>query len=250
MGYFSREFFVRPQEYQGLREAGSRTLMVQIAQIFNQKLERIRQSHDLTLEYERVGAIKGIITKKDGVTTRENLFTLFGVTQQTEDFVLGTGTTDLKAKTRSAVRKSKQGLGGGMSATGYVALCGVEFFDRLVNHASVKELYLNQPRSAELNTPDRFPWQGITWESYDGSVGGTDFIPASEAYLVPMGVPGLFETVYGPANTMSAVNQIAQELYINRKELDYDKGISGLYESNHISMCTKPRSVIKLLSSN
>lgn len=250
MSYFSKEFVVRPEEVEGLRAEGSRTELVQVADVVNQKLARIRQIHDVTLEYEMMGAIKGIITKKDGVTTRQNLFTLFNVTQQTEDFLFGTSTTDLKAKTRSAVRKSKIGLGGGMSANGYVSLCGVDFFDKLTNHPSVKELYLNQPRSAELNTPDRFSWQGITWESYDGSVNGADFIAAGEAYLVPLGVPGLLETLFGPANTMDSVNQVAQELYIQRDMLKYNKGISALYESNHISICKKPKSIIKLYSSN
>lgn len=251
MEYFSKEAVVRPQEVAGLVAEGAQTELVQIASVITRKLERLRQNHDLTLEYERIGAIKGVITKRDGSTVRENLFTLFGVTQQTQDFVFGTSSSDIKAITRSAKRKARIGLGGSVSATGFTALCGAEFFDRLVNHPSVKELYVNQARSMDLNNPnDVFQWQGINWEVYEGSVGGTDFVADGEAHLVPLGVPGLFRSLYGPVNTMGSVNQIAQEMYINRKEFDYDKGLGLLYESNHISICTKPRSVIKLYSSN
>jgi len=57
------------------------------------RLQRMRARHDITLEYKRMGALKGNVLNADGSSSLANLFTTFGISQVTVDFVLGTAVT-------------------------------------------------------------------------------------------------------------------------------------------------------------
>jgi hypothetical protein len=49
-----------------------------------------------------------------------------------------------------------------------------------------------------------FDFGGITWANYKG--GGTIGVDTNKCHLFPTGVPGLFRTVYGPADYIETVN--------------------------------------------
>ena len=73
---------VLPEEVQGLRAFGTENQYESIAAVLAEHLESMRNKHSATLEYLRMGALKGIVQDADG---RElvNLYTEFKITPKT-----------------------------------------------------------------------------------------------------------------------------------------------------------------------
>jgi hypothetical protein len=219
----------------------------------DKKLQQMQLKLQATLEYHRVGAIKGEILDADGITTIYNLFTEFGVAQQTLNMALGSSTTDILAKIRQAQRLSLTALGNA-AFTGWRALCGDTFFDQFVGHDRVEDKYLNSADARLLREPDlaygAIAFGGVVWENYRGSVGGVSFVEGDKAYLFPTGVMGLFIQRNGPSDYVDRVNQIpsADGLPIEvRSEMKpMGKGIDIEAQMNPLCLCTKPRAVVQL----
>ena len=60
-----------------------------------------RRDLDLTIEHQRIGAVKGIVMDADGTTPLLNLFTEFGVTQEVYDMQLDVDATKVHQKKKS-----------------------------------------------------------------------------------------------------------------------------------------------------
>ena len=209
-----------------------------------------------TEEFARVGAIKGIITYADGTTT--NLFTEFGVSaQSTVDFNLDAGSPVMGALRAqcAAIYRLIAGALDGTPYRGVHAFVGDAFFDALIAHPEVRQTYLNQTGGSELRAPyinggqsgafGSFEFGGIVWENYRGKVGATDFIATDEAYFFPTGTPGLFKTVYAPADYIETVNKPGQRLYLKQYAMPNDKGIHFDTQMNALSYCTRPGALVK-----
>ncbi len=231
---------------QNVRAFGSENELETVQNVVNQRLAKQRRKLDATIEYQRMGAIKGLILDADGATELVNLFTQFGVTQQTLDMDLG-GATDARVKSIAAKRLVEAALGNG-TYSGLRAMCASDFFDALISDADVKAAYDRYMDGEMLRNDPRggFFFAGVYWEEYRGTVGGTDFVGSGEAYLVPEGVPDLFVTHYAPADYMETVNTIGLPYYAKQEELRMGKGIDLESQSNPISICTRPRAIVKL----
>ena len=57
---------VLPEEVQGIRAFGSENELEALSNLMAKKLQVMRQKHSLTLEYLRMGALKGVILDADG----------------------------------------------------------------------------------------------------------------------------------------------------------------------------------------
>jgi hypothetical protein len=256
--HLERESVILADSIQNLREFGSENNLAAIESVVNRRLETLRAMHEVTLEYHRIGAIKGVILDADGATTLYNLFTEFGVAQQTLGMALTTTTTDVRAKCVAAIRLSEAELGG-VEFSGMRAFCGAGFFDALVGHTLVQES-LKYQESAMLRVDLRngFQFGGITWEEYRGSVGGVSFVGDTDAYLFPEGpnntplvLPNgsyLFSTYFAPADFEEAVNTIGRPIYAKQAPDPRGLNRSRLIhtQSNPLSLCLVPRAVIKL----
>ena len=241
-------------DVQNIRTFGSETELESVAAKVNDRLVRMRDNHEATHEWHRIGAIKGQILDADGATTIYNLFTEFGVSETTEDFPFLTSTADLKLDAQNVIRGISDTLGDS-SFTKIIALCGDTFFDRLITHASVKTaferwqdgMFFRQTQlGPEYNGDTRgFDFAGITWLNYRGSVGGTAFVHAQQARFVPVGVNNLFQQVMAPADFMETVNTRGQLLYAKQQRLPFDKGIQLHTVSCVLMMCTRPACLFK-----
>lgn len=234
-------------EVQGVRAFGSESDLETIQGVVNRRLAKMRRAIDATVEYQRIGAIKGQILDADGSTVLENLFTRFGLSQQTTAMVFATSTTNIRGKVLAAKRLMEDALGNAMY-TGVRALCSPTFFDALTGHAKVESAFVNWQSNEALRNDPRggFLFGGVVFEEYRGTVSGVDFIAADTAYLVPEGVPDLFVTHYGPADYVEAANTIGLPYYAKQEVLSMGKGIDLEAQSNPISICTRPRAVVKL----
>ncbi len=195
----------------GVRAFGSDSELQTVQTVVNKRLAKMRYALDATIEYQRIGALKGQILDANGSTVLEDLFTRFGLTQQTKAMVFATATTNIRGKVMEAKRLMEDALGNAMY-TGARALCSASFFDALVNHAKVESAFVNWQSNETLRQDVRagFLFAGVLWEEYRGTVGGVDFIGSGDAYLVPEGVPDLFVTNYSPADYVEAAGSLGR----------------------------------------
>lgn len=237
---------IMADEIQNVRPFGSETEVEQMERIVNQRLAKMRRQIDATLEWQRAGAIKGYILDADG-SVLVDIFDKFNLGQQSVAMKLGTADTKVRQKALEAKRKSENALGAA-PYSGMRAFCGEGFFDGLISHDDVKEAYQRWQDGEMLRNDPRggFPFAGIQWEEYRGAVAGTPFVASDEAYLVPEGVPEMFIHRFAPANYAETVNTPGQPYYAKLREMPFGKGMELEFQSNPVTMCTRPKAVIKL----
>ena len=236
-------------EVQNLRAFGSESEVETAQRLMNRKLAKMRRDLDTTIEYQRIGAIKGSILDSDGTTELLNLHTAFGTSVTSHNLVLGTAGTKVRIKVIEARRKMEAALGG-LTYSGARVLCSASFFDALVGHSSVEAAFDRYMNGEFLREDQRggFYFAGVFWEEYRGQVGATKFIADGEAWMVPEGVPDLFVTNYAPADYMETVNTLGQAYYAKQEPKDFNKGIDVETQSNPIHICTRPAVPVKLLA--
>lgn len=205
-----------------------------------------RRDLDFTIEYHRLGAIKGTILDADG-SELFDLYDEFGVTQPTEGFALATATTKVLTKTMSAKRKIEAALGG-IRPAGFHAFVGSEWLDKFVEHENVIRAYERYQEGAKLRSDNRsgFEFGGVVFEEYQGSYGGANLITANEGYMFPIGVPGMFITRFAPADYVETVNTVGLPYYSKTELMDFGKGVMLESQSNPLNLNTRPGAVVKL----
>jgi hypothetical protein len=249
---------VMAEEVQGVRAFGSENSVQSVRQLVDQRIaDAVLLRHDPTLEYQRIGAVKGIILNGNG-STLVNLFTEFGVTAIADvDFNLDAATParGILRKTCAGVVRAIANELGGVPFVGMHAFCGDAFFDDLIAHTEVIESYKGTPMAQVLREGYVYPnglqifgafeFGGIVFENYRGAVGGTAFVNTNEAHFFPVGVPGLFRTVFAPADYIETVNTIGLPRYAKQYPMPNGKGVHIETQMNPISYCTRPRVLVK-----
>jgi len=243
---------VMADEVQNIRAFGSETVTDQIDAKVNRELQRMIDKLDVTIEWMKMGALKGLllqIDKAGSVSTLYNFYTEFNVVQQTVNMELSTAGTDVAAKSRQILRAIEDELGAESYSRVHV-FAGAEFMDALIAHPKVEKFVINWNAGARFLEEDlRFVGLrigNVYFEEYVGRVNGTDYIDADEGYAFPVGVPGMFECAFGPANYIETVNTPGQPYYAKQKVMDFDKGVDFESQSNPLPINNRPRAVIKL----
>ena len=244
--HFQRDDALFADEVQGVRRFGTEDQVETVLERLDRKVSRHFRDFDLTLEHQRVGAIKGIILDKKGQVYM-NLFNEFGITEPAAlNFELGTEATNVRAKARTLSNMVEDALDTPYS--GIDAWVGRDFWAALIDHKSVRETFLNTAQAAELrgDDPDVFEFGNIRWMRYRTGVkgqaanGNTPFIAANEARFVVRGVPDLFITRFAPADYLETVNTMGLPRYAKTMTRRDDKGVDIQVQMNPISMCTRP----------
>ena len=215
-----------------------------------------------TEEHARMGAVKGIVTYADGSTL--NLFNEFGVSQEAEiDFDLDNASPAegaLRKKCAGIIRQVANILGG-IPFTGLHVLCGDDFFDDLLSHPEVRDTYKGWSEAQILREsyigPNRssygiFEFGGLVFENYRGATikgakDGADqtFIGTHQCHVFPLGVPGLFKTVYAPADYEETVNTLGRRLYARQYGMPNGKGRHLDSQMNALQYCSRPKVLIR-----
>jgi hypothetical protein len=245
--HLPQEVSVMADEVQGIRTFGTQNETETAMQYLMRKAAIARRDLDLTHEYQRLGAIKGTVLDAGG-STIYNYFTEFSLSQQTLSMELDVDATKVRGLCQTVARMIEDKLGGSMSA-GTHAFCGSTFFDALVDHPAVQDTFKYSGANGELRRSQRmgFEFGDIVFEEYRGSVGGSPLLAATEAYAFPLGVPGMFESYFAPADYMDTVNTIGLPFYMSRpNELPFGKGLEYEIQSNPLHMNTRPEAVVKL----
>lgn len=228
------------------RAFGSESELEMAQTLVNRKVAKCLQDHAFTMEYQRLGALRGQVLDADGTTVLLDLFTTFGISQTTFSFVLGTAGTDVNNKCVQVARLMDEKLDG-IGYSGLRAYVSPSFYDKFTTHASVKEAFsLWNTNTNFLQTDNRrgFVFGGIEWIEYRGRAPVA--LATDEAYLVPLGVSDLAKTYYAPANYMETVGTTGLPYYAKMEPMSMNKGMEGEFQSNPISIVTRPQAIIKL----
>jgi hypothetical protein len=252
---------VKPEDIQGKRAYGSTDAAETEAAVIARKMERIRKNMDITMEVGRFSTLTtGNLYAPNG-TISGNLFSDFGITQTSVDFVLGTAGTDVVAKVETVIAAMQDNASTGDVITGVIAYCSPEWFAKLIAHAKIQSAYqyfsategqmIQRNRAGGNNGLYReFSYAGIRFVEVRTVLAGQRLIPAGEVVFVPTGTSDTFVSYFGPANRMDFVNTIAERGYMWTYRDPKGSGIDIDGEFNVTHFVRRPALVIKGTSSN
>jgi len=236
-------------------------VMESVQSLVNRKQIVMRRKHSITIEHMRMGALRGEILDNDG-SSLLNLFTAFGVSQKSIDFVLGTTGTDVGAKIDELVAYMEDNLNGEVM-TGVHVLCSPEWFAKLIGHAKVVDAWKYYDGAYNVLREDvrkKFVHRGVTFEEYrgsatylqeDGTYGTRRFIPANEAIAFPIGTTDTFATYWAPADFIDTVNTMGEEIYVRQVvDPEFQRWVKIHSQSNPLPMVKRPKLLVKLTTSN
>jgi hypothetical protein len=241
---------VLPEEVQGIRAFGSETETDALANLLALKLQNMRNKHAITLEYLRMGALKGVILDADG-STLYDLYAEFGITAKTVSFALGNAGTEVLLKVLEVKRYIEDNLKGEFM-TGINCLCSAGFYDAFTTHAKVKEAFMYFQRNQQLGNDYRsgFTFGGITFEEYRGQA--TDaagnvrkFIADDEAQFFPVGTANTFRTYFAPADFNETANTLGLPLYAKQEPRKFGRGTDLHTQQNPLPICLRPEVLVK-----
>lgn len=260
--HIEHDEFIYADDIQNVRAFGEENQLQSLTDLVNDKLETLSGKFDITEEWHLVNAIQGKLVDADG-TELFNAFTDFSITEKSVDFVLGTGSADIDAKTLEVVRHIEDNALG-ETVTGVHALVGSTWFDKFVAHPQIKDAYKFYTSTQEPLREDvrrRFVHKGVVFEEYRGratylnpneTVTTRAFIADSEARFFPLGTRQTFLQHYGPADFVSAANKPGQRLAIKMlpDPSGKDKFVGMHAQTNPFPLCTRPALLVKGTTSN
>ena len=230
------------------------------------RMERIRNSHAVTLERARALLLTSGAYYAPTGTISGNAYTEMGVTPTSIDFALGTSTTNLISKIEACI-SAIQDNAGAISITGVVALCAPDWFAKLIAHPQISTAYQYYTTSGAAEplrkrlSPDGsatslhrvFDFGGVQfiemrdkYKDINGNV--VQLIPAGTAVFVPTGTD-YFRTYFAPAERFGLVNTLGMELYMFEFANAQGTSIDLETESNFLNFMQKPAVVIQATTS-
>jgi hypothetical protein len=241
----------------GIRKFGTDNIYETVQEKVLDKLQQARDNFDATDEYRQLSAVKGVVLDSDTTSTLFDSFTFFGITQKTVNFAFANPATDVRKVVRDIKRHIEKNLFG-ETVTGYRAFVGPEFFDKLIEHPSVKEALLGWQAASVLLKDARatgFEIEGVVFEEYTGRVSATDgsttvpFLPNGEGLVVPLGTRNTFKRYLAPAARVDTINTLGKAYYAWQTPRIDQTGIDIHVESNTLPICLRPQLLVKLTNS-
>lgn len=245
------EDVVLASEVVGVRAFGTDAQLETVLSRVNDKLQVMKNNIDQTMEWRKMGALKGLVLDADGKTVIADYFDSFGVTKKVVNLGLGTASTDVRNKCVEVVRHIEDNLNGEIMRE-VRALVSPEFFDSLVSHSSVKDAYRGYAEAAQRLGGDLrkgFTFGGITFEEYRAVVDGMRFIEAGKGHAFPLGTQSTFSTFGAPATFNETVNTVALPFYARQVNREFNDGVKLRVESNQLPLVTRPAVLVELTAS-
>lgn len=230
------------------------------------RMNKMTSRHDLTLEHHRLGALKGQILDADG-SVLVDLFEEFGVLNsfglpapeefdfELDDWSQSAFNKHLRQRCAEVIRA--------MHRVGKVtipkearvwALCGDNFFDKFLEHPSVKRAYdgTDAARKAlgDSFVDGVFEFGGVFFENYTGTDDNTTVaIDADEARFFFTGVPGLYQESFAPADFLDTVNKPGLPRYARtalEPGTDQPRWVMLHTQQNPLPLCLRPQTLMKV----
>lgn len=276
LAYFKHHDSINVGDIQGWRMPGS-NMMETYANVFNEKLVDMRMSMDQTYEFLKMRSAQGVFVDP-GAMYEVDMYTEFGLTRDSVDFELGTGTTEIALKCQELKRKTKSGITSGIGFSTIDVFVDEIFFDKLRSHPEIKNAYVTTGSNVQITEQmmqwgilDTLTYAGVRFMSYnpyfklrqlDGTyteLYGIDNIAVSDGvtpivtgvgFSMPTGVRDLFRGFAGPSNKLANANVPGQATYLFTKVRDDDEGVDFEVEAAPLFHTTMPAALLQVYSSN
>lgn len=250
---------IYPASLAGVREFGTDDTMVNVESVRDRELAKHARHFDVTEEWHRLCAVRGVLLQNDGTTTVQDIFTFFGVTAVAAiDFDLALATTAaFEGDINTVHRTIAQELTIAPWETGIVgAVCGDTFYDELTARTDVRAaIQEDQANRARAGSADAMSWLreshayrqflygDILWMNYRGNNSLiNNWIAAGNAHFFPIGVPGLFRTWYAPSERyLDTVNTLGRPRFTRATVMPDNTAINIYSEMNDLQLCMQPR---------
>lgn len=220
----------------------------------------LRARIELTHEYHRLGGIKGIVLDKDG-TELYNWYDFFGISALADhntnfgSLTVDGGTFEVECtKLKRDMLRELEGLPVTMMRP--VVLCGDNYFDQVYSNKEVKAARKNRDSGrdsdvfGENKAFSAIDYGGITFANYRGTKDGDVGIDTDEGRLFPMGVPGLFQMIFGPPDIMGMTNMKGLPVHSYMPpESQTSRRATVEAQSNPLTLCVRPRALRRLTKS-
>ncbi|WP_044561477.1 major capsid protein [Azospirillum sp. B4] len=217
----------------------------------------LRARFELTMEYQRLGGIKGIVVDKDA-SEIYNWYNYFGISPMADgEFDLNTIDPD-ETKFEDFCRQLQRDMLvelEGLPTTNItaLALCGDNYYDRAWGNKEVvswRKALLTGSGLSVFGTNkafSSFTYGGIQFVNYRGTKDGDVGIGTDEARLFPVDCPGLFQMLFGPPDIMGMTNMKGLPLYAFMPPSRQTERLAVVEaQSNPLTMCIRPRALRRL----
>jgi len=252
--HIPHEDTVKPEDVQGIRGFGEETGAETVNQKIAEKLQNIHNNQAITLEYMRMGALRGKVLNAQGEVVVD-FYKEFKKQKKVINFKLNVATTNVKSLALELKTHIELNLMG--EIYGYIhVLCSPEFFRALIEHAKVETAFDRQSEGRFHREDQRAGFEfptGVVWEEYNGQASDPDgklkrFIPEGEAIAFPVGTMKTFKTYFAPASMIDTVNTRGRRIYVSPKWLDHGEGVEFKSQSNPLPFCARPEVLVSLKS--
>lgn len=242
---------IMAEEVQGIRALGSENELMAVVDEVMRRMRKMSDSIEATIEFHRIGALKGIVADPNG-SVIVNLYTELGVSQQTEqafDLQAASPASGILRKNCSKVIRLIRDELGFLPYDHIHCICSSQFFDDLTAHPEYREFqkgYSAAQGLAQGLVEGITSFGGIIFEEYRGQVGGVSYVDDDKAIFFPVGVPGLFIHRNSPAEYEDTVNTIGLPRYadIFPDPEDPRSKVKANVQAHLTVICTRPRTLI------
>ncbi len=241
-----------PEDLQDVRSFGSTSLVSPIT-VINDKMSVLKRNLDMTCEFHRLGAIKGIVLDADGKTVLHNIYETFGTKQARFDvpFPATAGDNDnpILAGIVGAKRRAEHAMQGN-PYNRFECIIGADFYDKLTGHALVRKYFEDWlARRQDFGDNDYrrrgFTYGSVTFFEASEVVGGLQLVAPDKGHLYPVG-PGIWKMYHAPADWMETVNTVGLPYYARMDEKRRGRGYDLEVQSNPLTLCIYPEALIEL----
>ncbi|MBB4287672.1 major capsid protein [Roseospira goensis] len=220
----------------------------------------LRARVELTHEYHRLGGIKGVVLDADG-SELYNWYDFFGINALAAHntnfggLAADGGVFEVECtKLKRDMLRELEGLPVTMMRP--VALCGDNYYDQIYSNKEVKAARKNRDAGRDSDVFGEnmafsaIDYGGITWANYRGTKDGDVGIDTDEGRLFPMGIPGLFQMIFGPPDIMGMTNMkgLPAHSYMPPESQTSRRAVVEA-QSNPLTLCVRPRSLRRLTKS-
>ena len=260
--HFKDSLDIIPEDLKGFRQVNTPAGAEQLAAVRLKKLERIRNNVDLTVEYMKLQAVKGITKSPDGKTVAD-MFAEFGVAQPVINFTLSDPLFDVRGAIATLQDTAAENLQTGGTISNLNVMVSKEFFAALTSHPQTVQAFQYQQGSTyfrdgntkytQFATTRRFDFMGVSFFTYNATFNlpnGTKerAIAAGEGHVIAEGITDLYRGHWGSSDKLSGVNQMGREVFVYEYPDLKDERYELQYEFKHLYFITQPLMAIKVTS--
>lgn len=267
--YFNHRNYITVRDIQDQRRHGAANSAETLATVKADKITKLRNQAEQTLEYLQFSAMTGI-TKDAEDNVIADMYAEFGlnIADYTVDLVTQTATTDLDAKIALVEEKVVAGLMNGSAIGGIDFFMSDELFDEFKAHPKFREVYIQYQNIGKQLLRDSmssyyggfrvrmFEHEGVRFIAYNpkfahrnpttGVVEVKQVLAAGTGFAVPRGAGDLFRGYTGPANKLDLANMGGERMFAFEYGSQDNRGLTLEVEFSPLFFCTKPTAIIHL----